>query len=125
MPKNEDLIKSITDVATEKGIDVPETENKSNNELVEILKTLNTPTPPAAPSDDDVAAKAASDAKAEAAKVKAEKKVKRPPFYIAEGKAITTKRGILGPDEEIRVKDLAGGKDAIEKFVKTGHILKG
>lgn len=49
---------------------------------------------------------------------------KNPPYSIAEGKSLTSKRGILGPGEEIKPADLAGGADAIKSFVKSGHIIK-
>lgn len=130
MASNKELIEKITAAATEKGVDVPETEGKNNNDLTAILKNLKTPTPPAAPKDDEkvdsnVKDDAATDAKAEAENVKVDKKIKRPPFYIAPGKALTTKRGILGPDDEIKAEDLAGGIESIKKWVKTGHVLEG
>ena len=40
------------------------------------------------------------------------------------GKAITTKRGILSDGAEIKADDLAGGKKALDTFVKSGHITK-
>ena len=135
MPSNEKLIESIETEAKAKGVDVPVTEGKNNADLIAILKELKTPTPPApAKDDDDPDAEAAAAAKAEAAAAakaeadaldKVEAPVKRPPFYIKDGKAITTKRGILADGDEITAKDLAGGKDAINKFIKTGHIGKG
>ena len=60
---------------------------------------------------------------AEAEKAKAAE-VKKPPFSIAKGKAITTKRGILSDGDEIKAEDLNGGQKAIDAFVKTKHIIK-
>lgn len=42
---------------------------------------------------------------------------------IAEGKAITTSRGILGPGDSVSSKDLSGGTEAFDHFVKAGYIL--
>lgn len=43
---------------------------------------------------------------------------------IAPGKAITSKRGILGPGERINIDDLPDGAKALRAFVKSGHVLK-
>ena len=68
---------------------------------------------------------AAKDAKVEAVEAEAVAK-KRLPYYIMAGKSMTTmKRGIVGPLEEIRPDDIKGGVDALEAFVKSGHVGKG
>lgn len=48
----------------------------------------------------------------------------KPPFRVSKGKAITSKRGILADGDEIKAEDLAGGKEALEAFVKSGHVAK-
>ena len=53
------------------------------------------------------------------------KEDKKPPFSVAAGKAITSKRGILSAGDEITADDLAGGKEALSTFVKSGHVAKG
>jgi hypothetical protein len=50
--------------------------------------------------------------------------VKRPPFSVAKGKAITSKRGILSNGAEVSAEDLGGGKTALDALVKSGHIVK-
>ena len=81
------------------------------------------------------AAKEAKKAKerAEAEKLKkAEKPKKKPAFYVKKGKALTTNRGIVGGideedfsgDDEIKSEDLAGGQEALEAFVESGHVGK-
>jgi hypothetical protein len=45
-------------------------------------------------------------------------------FYVKEGKAVTSKRGILSEGDEINANDLAGGKEALDAFVKSGHVVK-
>ena len=57
-----------------------------------------------------------------AAPVKVE--AKTAPYSIAKGKAVTTKRGILSDGSEVKASDLSGGDDALQAFVKTGHVVK-
>ena len=127
MPSNKDLIADIEAEAKAKGIDAPATSGKSNVELIDILKNLKTPPAPndgddKKDGDQDDAAKAAAD---EAEKIKPAKAVKRPPYYMVDGKALTTKKGILSDGDEIKPEYLAGGKSALEKFIKSGHVAKG
>ncbi len=50
--------------------------------------------------------------------------VKESGFHVIAGKAITTKRGILADGDEIKAEDLAGGKESLEAFVKSGYVGK-
>jgi hypothetical protein len=43
---------------------------------------------------------------------------------VASGKSITSRRGILAPGDEIKAEDLSGGKESLDKFVKSGHVVK-
>ena len=52
-----------------------------------------------------------------------ESKTKKKFFKIASGKAITSKRGLLSDGAEVKAGDLAGGKDALDALVKTGHVV--
>lgn len=65
-----------------------------------------------------------SGSKAEKKEVKAEGD-KKPLFSVSKGKAVTSKRGILSDGDEIKADDLAGGKEALDAFVKSGHVAKG
>ena len=127
MPSNVNLIKQIGEIANAKGVDIPDTEGKNNAQLADILKGLKTP--PVAPGagddatgDDDTTIADSGDT-GDDKESEPEPEVKAP-FTIAEGKSITTKRGILGPDEEIKAADLSGGQTAVNAFVKSGHIIK-
>lgn len=51
--------------------------------------------------------------------------VKESRYYIADGKALTSKRGILDAGNEVKVEYLPGGEETLNKFVKSGHIVKG
>lgn len=62
---------------------------------------------------------------AEHAKVEAAAQEEQlPPYYVKKGKAITTRRGIRSDGEEITASDLIGGVEALEGFVKSGHVGK-
>ena len=50
---------------------------------------------------------------------------KAPSFYVCDGKAVTSKRGILSDGAEIKADDLAGGAEALNAFIKSGHVVKG
>ena len=45
-------------------------------------------------------------------------------LVIGDGKSFTSKRGILGPGTEVTESDFTSGKEVIEKFVKSGHIIE-
>jgi Asp-tRNA(Asn)/Glu-tRNA(Gln) amidotransferase A subunit family amidase len=47
-----------------------------------------------------------------------------PAYTLAQGKAITTKRGILSSGQPITAKDLSGGQDVLDKFVTKGLVVK-
>ena len=41
---------------------------------------------------------------------------------VAEGKAITSKRGVLGPGEEVRAEYFVGGEETLQSLKKQGTI---
>lgn len=55
----------------------------------------------------------------------AEKAVKRPPFYVCDGKAVTTLRGIIADGDEIKADDLKGGKARLAELITSGYVAKG
>ena len=79
----------------------------------------------AAAKEAESKAKAEAKTAAKEAEAKEAEATKKPPFYVEDGKALTTKRGILSDGDEIKAEDLAGGKKALTAFVKTGHVGKG
>ena len=116
MPSNKELITQIVVLSGQLGLEL-ETKDLKNDELVELVSDLR------AKKKDADTQTAADDAEAKA-KADAEAKAKKPPFSVAKGKSITSKRGILADGDEIKAKDLAGGQDAIDAFVQSGHIDK-
>lgn len=45
-------------------------------------------------------------------------------YCVGQGKAITTKRGILADGDEISARDLVGGGEVMTAFIESGHIVK-
>ena len=43
-------------------------------------------------------------------------------FLVVKGKAITTKRGILGPGEEVTAKDFHAGEQRLRELVEAGVV---
>ena len=129
MPKNEELIKSITELVDEDKVAALDLGNKSNVELVKINKDLKAKTAPAPPGDDakekaDADAKEKADADAKE-KADAEADADKPfPYSVAKGVSITCKGArILADGDEITKKDLPD--TSFNAFIKSGHIKKG
>lgn len=140
MPSNAEYTKQAEELAEGLGLEIS-TEGLNNEKLAALVSDLKAKKKDADnQAAEEAAAKAAAEleekakedsaaaamkAKQDAEKVKAEKAAKKPPFYVMPGKAITSKRGVLSDGDEIKVDDLAGGKEALEAFVKSGHVGKG
>jgi hypothetical protein len=104
MASNKELIESIVEVSAALSKEAPETDKKTNAELSEMLKELKILGPGEKNSDWD--------------------KVPVLDYVVNAGKAITSKRGILADGDEIGAEDLAGGDDALQAFVVSGHVKK-
>jgi hypothetical protein len=105
MASNSVLIESILGLALALGSTAPDTEGKTNAQLVIILNGLKAE-------------------KAEKAPEPEPELEPEPKFYIVAGKAITSKRGILSDGDEIKESDLPGGLKAVKAFVKSGYVVK-
>jgi hypothetical protein len=118
MASNKVLIESISGLALALGSTAPETEGKTNADLVIILNGLKAekaPEPePAAPVPEPKPA-------ASIPEQEPEQELK---FYIVTGKALTSKRGILSDGDEINAEDLPDGLKALKAFVKSGYVVK-
>jgi len=116
MASNEELAKQIGDYCESLGKDPIDTKDMNNAEMAETVKELK-----AEAKESEAEEKAAIEAvEAEEAK-KAEKK---PPYYVAPGKSITCKKGILAEGDEIKAAFLGGGKDSLTALVKSKHVIK-
>ena len=45
-------------------------------------------------------------------------------YKVAEGKAITSMRGVLGEGEPVQASDFPGGEDSLKALVKSGSVVK-
>ena len=57
-------------------------------------------------------------------KTETPKPVKKFKYHMGEGKAVTSRKGILGPGEEVKVEHFSDGQEMIDKLVGSGHIVK-
>lgn len=100
MPSNVELIAAIREIDRD-----AKTDGLSNADLSKMLTDLRKPVEEVEPEPD------------------------LPPYYVAPGKAVTTrKKGhVLSGDtqDEVKPGDLAGGKDAFNTLLKAKVILKG
>ncbi len=59
--------------------------------------------------------------KTEAAKAEATEKVGK--SVVAEGRSVTSLRGLLGPGTVVSPEDFAGGRDALKALVDNGAVV--
>lgn len=122
MPSNADLIKEANGLAEQLDTTV-DTAGLTNDKLVALVKDLR-----AKVTDAQTVTQAdqGDQPPAKPAKGKTAPK-KKPPFYVAPGKSLTSRKGILSGDteDEVKAEYLGGGKQALDAFVKSGHVLKG
>ena len=50
--------------------------------------------------------------------------VKKPPFYVATGRSITCKKGILTENQEVKQDYLREGKESLDRLVEIGRVIK-
>lgn len=48
----------------------------------------------------------------------------KPPYAVAQGKSVTTKRGLLGPGEEVTARDFPGGVERLRELAEAGVVVK-
>jgi hypothetical protein len=59
--------------------------------------------------------------------VEKKKEVKKPPYYVAKGKAITSKKGILSEGDEVKAEYFGkkeAGEETLASLVDSGHVKK-
>lgn len=131
MASNADLIKVIVAAAEQLKIEAPKTDGLSNEQLAALASEMRERVKASedAEGDKNKAAQDEDQAAREAAAAKRKKKAPKPkpPYYVAPGKAITCKRGILSGDTEDEVKPshLSGGEKSLREMIERGLVLKG
>lgn len=118
MPSNKDLTKQITEIGLSMGA--------SQEDMDKAVEGLN----------NDKLAKMLKQAKAEKAELEASEKGKepaaietksndKPAYYVADGKSITCKKGVLDSGEEIKAEYLGeNGQKSLDSLVKKEVVIK-
>lgn len=106
MPSNKDLKAAIWVAATEAGVEAPDLNGKGNNDLVAILDKLLKPVDEVAPPPPEV------------------DEVEKPPFYVADGRSVTCKKGIRGPGDSIESEWFHGGEKDLKHLIEIGCVIK-
>lgn len=118
MPSNAELIEEIGTLAAKLDLSDVKTDGLKNPELAALLSDLRA-------KDTDAKKDTAADA-AKRARVSGEAEpAKKPPFYVAPGKAITSLKGILSGDtaDEVRAEYFADEK-SLDALVAAGYVVK-
>ena len=120
MPSNAELTSQITELAEKLGVTV-ETKDLKNAELSDLLSDLK-----AKERDAELTTQADESTDGEDTPPADDEPevVELPPFSVAPGKAITSKRGILDSGSEVKADDLAGGKESLKSLIKSGHVIE-
>ena len=122
MPSNAELKASIEELSAELDVETV-TDGLTNAQLADKLSDLRDEkaTRAAAPAPDTQAAAAqALDA------LMAPVVTAKPPYYMAPGKAVTSKAGILSGDtaDEVKAEYFEGGDETLQALVGSGYVLK-
>lgn len=117
MPSNNTFKNEIAELAKELGLEIV-TDGLNNNKLAALVKDLR------AKKKDAETETQADKAAADKAAAEQNSSRKKGAYYLCDGKAITTRRGILSNGDEIKAEDISGGKEALDHFVETKHIEK-
>ena len=131
MPSNAELKASIEELSAELDVETV-TDGLTNAQLADKLSDLRDEKAKraAAPAPDAQEA-AEADAAAQAldalmAPVPAAAAPAKPPYYMAPGKAVTSKAGILSGDtaDEVKAEYFEGGDETLQALVESGYVLK-
>ena len=130
MASNKDLIKQATEIAAELDIRI-NTSGLNNAKLAALVSDLKAKQRDAGlDTQADTAPVAAEHEVGETGAALLEEAATEPaapafPFSVAPGKALTTKRGVLGEGEEIKAEDIAGdGPANLKALVKAGFVAE-
>lgn len=118
MPSNAELKASIEELSAELGVETV-TDGLTNAQLADKLSDLR----------DEKAKRAAApapDAQAALDALMVPAVVAKPPYYMAPGKAVTSKAGILSGDtaDEVKAEYFEGGDETLQALVESGYVLK-
>lgn len=112
MASNKELTAEAIELAEELGIEITTDglNNKALSALVSDLKAKKT--------DAELQTQADGDQSDEA------EEGREPGVYIAEGKAVTSKIGVLSEGRAVEANHFAGGQKTLDNLIKRGHCVK-
>lgn len=109
MPSNKDLINEANNLADELDLSV-QTDGLKNDKLVDLVSDLRA-------KKRDAELNTQADPEQEP-----EQEPEQSGPVVAEGRSVTTKRGIIGPGKSIRASDLSGGESSLQLLIKNGAV---
>tara|TARA_R100000750_G_scaffold49703_2_gene34589 strand:+ start:1384 stop:1761 length:378 start_codon:yes stop_codon:yes gene_type:complete len=123
MASNKELAAEAAELAVELGIQVTTDglNNKALSALVSDLKAKKKDAELQTQADGDQSDDSDGDADEEA---EAEEDERAPGVYVADGKAVTSKIGVLAEGRAVEAKHFAGGQETLDNLVKRGHCVK-
>lgn len=112
MASNKELTAEAVEMAEELGIEIT-TDGLNNKALSALVSDLKA-------KKKDAELQTQSDVPAEAD----EEDDRAPGYYVADGKAVTSKIGVLAKSRAVEAKHFAGGQKTLDNLVKRGHCVK-
>ena len=102
MPSNKELIKEVKDLSGELDLAI-DTDGLKNDELVSLVSDMR-----------------AKKRDADTVTLADEPRSSGP--VVAQGRAVTTHRGVRGPGETVLAKDVSGGDETLKHLIKVGIL---
>ena len=123
MASNKELAAEAAELAVELGIQVTTDglNNRALSALVSDLKAKKRDAELQTQADGDQSDDSDGDAGEEAA---AEEDERAPGVYVADGKAVTSKIGVLAEGRAVEAKHFAGGQKTLDNLIERGHCVK-
>ena len=116
MASNQELAAEAVELAEELGIQVT-TDGLNNKALSALVSDLK-----AKKKDAELQTQADGDQSDEEAA--AEEDERAPGVYVADGKAVTSKIGVLAEGRAVEAKHFAGGQKTLDNLIERGHCVK-
>ena len=113
MASNVDLIATAKALAGELEETIV-TEGLNNVQLNELVKSLKASKDAKAQAEADAKAQAEADAKAS----------KGDEYLVADGKSVTSLKGIRGPGTPVEAKHFPGGQETLDDLIDRGLVVK-
>ena len=132
MASNKELAAEAAELAAELGIEVTTDglNNKALNALVSDLKAKKKDAELQTQADGDQSDESEGDADGDQSDESEgdadgdQSDERAPGVYVADGKAVTSKIGVLAEGRAVEAKHFAGGQETLDNLIKRGHCVK-